>query len=719
MSRDLILGTAGHIDHGKTSLVKALTGIDCDRLPEEKARGITIDIGFAHLDLGDIRLGIVDVPGHERFVKNMLAGATGIDLALLVVAADDSVMPQTREHVEILKLLGVRRGLVALTKADLVDETTREVVSLEIRELLAGSFLADAPIVPTSAHTGLGIAELKAALAELGRPTPEDPTPSPSAPSPALSAELLAGRGKGGEQDPRNSVALAESEEASREFTPLPSGTGDGGVGLLEWFRLPIDRAFVVQGHGTVVTGSVVTGSAAVGDEVEWHKGDGTFELVRVRGLNNHGKPADEVHRGQRAAVNLAGVPHEHVRRGQELARPGYLLPTKVLTVRLFASADQYRRKGEGSGPGVNPFLSLPLKHRLPVRLHVSTAEVMATVSLLDCDSLDPGQWGLAQLFLAEPVTVVWGQPFVLRDSSAEHTLGGGQVLQPTATKVRRRHIEAIEQIERLWAEVPDTQALAVAWFAGFRGFAPMDLVREAGIAPERVEPLVAKLVADGTLAELALPSNRRVLVHAERVCELETRILDVLSVLHAENPLMTTHDRQKALARLDYVGDEQLLQSITDRLVRGKKVVGDARRIARADFKPKLSANQRKLKDKVVEAHAAAGFAPPEPKEFVNQAAGNASALKDIFEVACAEGFLVKVTDEIYLAAEAEAEMRRRVRERLLTGPGATVAEIRDLLGTTRKYAVPVCEYLDRVGLTRREGDLRVLTESRSAATP
>jgi selenocysteine-specific elongation factor len=638
MPRDLILGTAGHIDHGKTSLVKALTGIDCDRLPEEKARGITIDIGFAHLDLDGVRLGIVDVPGHERFVKNMLAGVTGIDLALLVVAADDSVMPQTREHLEILKLLGVRRGIVALTKADLVDETTREVVALEIRELLKGSFLADAPIIPTSVHTGLGIAELKAALAK---------------------ACEAAGEGRGA-----------------------------------EWFRLPIDRAFVVQGHGTVVTGSVVSGFAAVGDEVEWHKGDGTTELVRVRGLNNHGQPTAEVRRGQRAAVNLAGVPHEQVRRGQELCRPGYLVPTKVLTVRLFASAETRH----------------PLKHRLPVRLHVGTAEVMATVSLLDCDALNPGERGLTQLFLTEPVTAVWGQPFVLRDSSAEHTLGGGQVVQPTATKVRRRHIEAIEQIERLWADDAETRALAVAWFAGFRGFSPADLVREAGVAPEGVELLVGQLVTRGALAELALAANRRLLVHAGQVAELESRVLDALAALHAEHPLMTTHDRQGVLARLDYVGDEQLLQAVADRLIRAKKLVGDARRIARADFKPKLSANQRKLKDKIVEAHAAAGFQPPEPKEFVNQAAGNAAALKDIFEVACAEGLLVKVTDDFYLSAEAEAEMRRRVTERLRTGPGATVAEIRDLLGTTRKFAVPVCEYLDRVGLTRREGDLRVL---------
>jgi selenocysteine-specific elongation factor len=640
MPRDLILGTAGHIDHGKTSLVKALTGIDCDRLPEEKARGITIDIGFANLDLGDVRLGIVDVPGHERFVKNMLAGATGIDLALLVVAADDSVMPQTREHLEILKLLGVRHGLVALTKADLVDETTREVVALEIRELVKDTFLADAPIIPTSAHTGLGIPELKAAL--------------------AAACEAVSPRG----------------------------GT--------EWFRLPIDRAFVVQGHGAVVTGSVTSGSVAVGDEVEWHRGDGTTEPVRVRGLNNHGQPTQEVHRGQRAAVNLAGVPHEQVRRGQELARPGYLVPSKVLTVRLFASAEV--RHG--------------IKHRLPVRLHVGTAEVMASVSLLDCDQVEAGQWGLAQLFLVEPATAVWSQPFVLRDSSAEHTLGGGQVVQPTATKVRRRHVESIEQIERLWSDSAETRALAVAWFAGFHGFTAAELVRGAGVPPNEVESLVARLVAGGKLAELALPSNRRLLVNAERVTELETRILDTLAALHAENSLMTTHDRQKTLARLEYVGDDQLLQAVTDRLIQARRVVGDARRIARADFKPKLSANQRKLKEKIVEAHAAAGFQPPEPKEFVNQAGGNAAALKDIFEVACAEGFLVKVTDDIYLSGEAEAEMRRRVTERLSAGPGATVAEIRDLLGTTRKFAVPVCEYLDRIGLTRREGDLRVLAK-------
>src|SRR5262245_20876931 len=263
MPRDLILGTAGHIDHGKTSLVKALTGIDCDRLPEEKARGITIDIGFARLDLGEYRLGIVDVPGHERFIKNMLAGATGIDLCVLVIAADDSVMPQTREHLEILQLLGLRHGVIALTKVDLVDETTREVVELEIRELVRGTFLESAPIIATSAHNGMGIGDLKKAIADEGRKVVE--------------------------------------------------ATGNAS------FRLAIDRSFVVQGYGTVVTGSVTSGRLRVGDEVEWQP---RGEKVRVRSLQNHDQPTEEVHRGMRAAINLAGVHHEDVLRGQEIATP-------------------------------------------------------------------------------------------------------------------------------------------------------------------------------------------------------------------------------------------------------------------------------------------------------------------------------------------------------------------------------------------------------------
>jgi selenocysteine-specific elongation factor len=630
--RDLILGTAGHIDHGKTALVKALTGTDCDRLPEEKARGITIDIGFAQLELGDYRIGIVDCPGHERFIRNMLAGATGVDLALLIVAADDSVMPQTREHLEILRLLGLKHGVIALTKADLVDETTLEVVKLDIRELVKNTFLAEAPIVATSVVNGRGLDELKAAIAG----------------------------------------------ECAKVVQKLES----------DWFRLAIDRAFIVQGHGTVVTGSVTSGTLRVGDAVEWLP---RKEIVRVRSLQNHDRPSEEVHRGQRAAINLAGVAHEQVERGQELATPGYLVPSRVLTVRLQTLAANRR----------------PIKHRLEVRLHIGTAETMATVSLLDCDHVGPGEWALAQLFLEAPITAIWGQPFVLRDSSAEHTLGGGQVLQPAAHKIRRRHIEVLERVERLWSDDAAIRAEMVAWFGGFAGSTTADFVRGAGVQPAEIAGILQQLHARGKVVEIAVGA-RKALLHADRVVEIEARILDVLAKLHEQNPLMTTHDRPSVLSHLAYVGDDGVIQGITERLLQSKMLVGDARRIARADFKPKLSANQRKLKDQVVEATRAAAFQPPDPASFIPQFGGNAISLKDIYEVAVAEGLLVRVTNDIYLHADVAADMHARLKSKLAGGASATVAGIRDLLGTTRKFAIPLCEYLDRVGLTRRDGDLR-----------
>ncbi len=633
--RDLILGTAGHIDHGKTSLVKALTGIDCDRLPEEKARGITIDIGFAILELPPYRLGIVDVPGHERFVKNMLAGATGIDLAVLVVAADDSVMPQTREHLEILRLLGLKHGVIALTKCDLVAATTREVVELEVRELVHGTFLENAPLISTSAQTGAGVPELKAAIAE----------------------------------------ACQKVEER-------------GGA---QWFRLAIDRSFVVQGHGTVVTGSVTSGSVKVGDELEWQP---RGERVRVRSLQNHDKAVDEVHRGMRAAINLAGVRHEDVVRGQELATPGYLVPSRVMTVRLHCLAEMKR----------------PIKHRMPVRFHLGTAEVIGAVSLLDCDSIEPGQWGLAQVFLEGPATGTWGQPFVVRESSVTQTLGGGQVLQPVARKSRRRHLEMLERIERLWTGNARERALTVAWFGSFGGFTAADLVRGANVGPDEAPALIAKLQEEGELVEVVISPARRVLLHKDMVNELEERILQSLERLHDQFPLMSTHDRQKVQSQLDYVGDDALVHAAVERLIARKKLAGDLRRVGRADFKPKLSSNLRKLKDKLVAAYQEGRFQPPDPASFAGAAGGNAANLKDLFDVCVAEGHLVRVADDIYLHADADAEMRQKVSERLAQGAGMTVAEIRDLLGTTRKYAVPLCEYLDRAGVTRREGDLRLL---------
>lgn len=633
---DLILGTAGHIDHGKTSLVRALTGIDCDRLPEEKARGITIDIGFAHLTLGDLRLGIVDVPGHERFIKNMLAGATGIDMAMLVVSAKESIKPQTVEHLEILKLLGIKQGVIALTMSDLVDETTREVVELEVRELVQGTFLQDAPIIATSAITGMGIVELKS--------------------------------------------ALLHAAQQVKLTTEKP------------WFRLAIDRAFTVQGHGTVVTGSVTSGSCKVGDEVVWLPGG---DLVRVRSLQNHDQSVEEIHRGMRAAMNLAGVKLDEVHRGQELATPGYLVPSKVLTVRLYNL----------------PALERPLKHRAPIRLHIGTSEILGSVSLLDCDQLAPGSWGLAQLFLEEPALSVYGQPFVIRSPSATTTLGGGQVLQANPEKIRRRHFELLERVEKLWTSTTILErAMEVAWFGGRQGVTVADLVRGAGISPKSAEQCIQQGLANGTLTSLANASGKTITLHADSVKEIQARVLAVLSDLHAAHPLMSTHDRQKVQSQLAYLGDDAFVQSAVDAMLQSKVLVGDGKRIALAEHKPKLSANQRRLKEKMIESFLVAQFQPPEIASFAPQAGGNAAALQDIVEVCLAEGYLVQVADGIYLHSENELAMRNKVRAALQHGEGLQVAGIRDILSTTRKYAVPLCEYLDRIGVTRREGDLRYL---------
>lgn len=641
----LILGTAGHIDHGKTSLVRALTGVDCDRLPEEKARGITIDIGFAHLDIDPYRIGVVDVPGHERFVRNMLAGATGFDMALLVIAADDSIMPQTREHLEILRLLGLEHGLIALTKCDLVDETTREVVDLEVRDLVRGTFLENAPILHTSASTGSGIVELREAL--------------------KFQAEkCLAG--------------------------PRARDTG--------WFRLAIDRSFVMQGHGTVVTGTVWSGTLKVGDEVDWLPGG---ERVRVRGLRRHGEPVESVTAGMRAAINLAGVKHEEVRRGQELATPGILVPTKVLATKLRLL------------PGAKP-----VRHRQQVRVHLGTLETIATLSLLDCDKIGPGEEGLAQLFLEDQALAVWGQPLVVRQASAQQTLGGGRVILATGRKLRRRHVADLEHLEQLAMGDSQARARVVAWFSAYSGISPAELVREAGWTLQDAEGWTAQGLADGSLVEVSVGATRKRLLEAARVDELEGMLLEALNRLHDREPLLSHHERQKVEGQLGWLDDTALAAGVLDRLVKRRVVVGPQGRVGHADFKPRLTASQRRLKEQILEGHRQAGFQPPEKASFVALAGQNANSLDELFGVCVAEAALVKVQDGLYLASQHERVMREKVTAELKSRSergqqGLTVAEIRDLLGTTRKYAVPLCEYLDRVGVTRREGDFRWLAQN------
>jgi selenocysteine-specific elongation factor len=636
--RALILGTAGHIDHGKTALVRALTGVDTDRLPQEKERGITIDIGFAALDLDGTRLGIVDVPGHERFIRNMLAGASGIDVAMLVIAADDSVMPQTREHLAILRLLGVRHGLVALTKTDLAEDSWLDLVEEDIATLVRGTFLAGAPIVRTSATTGAGIDELRAALV---------------------------------------AVSAAVTRETEQDA-----------------FRLAVDRSFVQSGVGTVVTGTVSAGRLEAGATVELLPAG---DAVRVRGLQVHGRAVDAVTRGQRAAVNLMGVHHSAVRRGHEIAAPGALRPTRLLTAHV----------------EVLPESPWPLRHRHRLRLHLGTQEVMARLDLLEGTAVEPGAETLAQLTLAEPGVAVAGQPFVLRSESPLLTVGGGRVLQPCPRRIARRDAAARERLAALRSDDATTRADAALYFLGAREWSGLDLARDAGVPSGRVDGLIAAAEDAGTLETIPAPAGRVVRIHRDVRHDLETRIVDAARALHERAPLESVIPRARLRQAFRRREDETVLGLVIDGLIAAGRLTGDEGGVALAEFEPALTAGQRSLQDEIVTRYRDAGFSPPLFGDLERPARTTDAELRTILDLAVRGGHLVHLGGGFFLHRDTEEELRRRLTERLRASPGLTMSEIRDVLGTSRKYALPMCEYLDRIGVTRRKDDLRVLAQS------
>ena len=634
---DLILGTAGHIDHGKTSLIKALTGVDTDRLPEEKKRGITIELGFAELVVGDFRLGIVDVPGHERFVRQMLAGATSMDLAMLVVAADDSVKQQTREHLEVLRLLDLPAGVLVLTKCDLPDSDWIDLVEEEVRDLVSDSFLAQAPLVRTSAATGAGLSELKEAL---------------------CGAAQIAARVRGNE----------------RAMAP---------------FRMAIDRTFVLEGHGTVVTGSVATGTTRVGDQLMLVPGN---VEVRVRSLQNHDRAVDEVHGGQRAAINLAGVHHDQVARGHELCTPGFLLPSQLLTARVEVVPDAHR----------------PLKHRQRVRLHLGTAEVMTSVSLLSRTQLAPGEAGMAQLFLGEPAVASWNQPFVLRSESPVQTIGGGRVLVPCAHKLRHSEPGVDRALQNLMSTDPLERAAGAIYFAGTRPWQPRDLARTAGVS-EAVE-LSRRLNEQGTLVTLKLTPQRSLLLHRDVCEELAARLEGLLKKMHEREPLRLNFDVKGLVSQLAYLAEPPVLEALLERMHAAGRVRISPRGVSLVGQGPKLSQGEQKLYEQLVQTYREAGFHVPTVKEVQQGVTKNRQAVAQLLTLAAASGDLVEISAELYLHADVEAQVRESLRTKLANSQGMTLSEIREFLETSRKYAVPFCEYLDRIGFTQRQGDLRLL---------
>jgi selenocysteine-specific elongation factor len=630
--KSVIVGTAGHIDHGKTALVKALTGIDADRLEEEKRRGITIDLGFAHMELpgpgGEmLRLGFVDVPGHERFVRNMLAGVGGIDVVLLVIAADESIKPQTREHLDILQLLGLQRGITVLTKSDAVDRDTLDVVRLEVEEFLRGTFLGgpSSSIVAVSSLTGEGLDELKQALTDAVG---------------AVSA--------------RDAQALA---------------------------RLPIDRVFTMKGFGTVVTGTLVGGTIRKEQELEAFP---SGRLVRVRGVQVHGKPADAAVAGERTALNLAGASTDDLSRGITLAPPATLVATRRIDVRL----------------RLLPSAPRPLKDRARLHFHAHTMETVAQVVLYKAKQIVPGDEGFAQLRLPEAALLSPGDRFIMRQFSPVTTIGGGIVLD--AAPIPR-------------APAGDT------FFQTMAGGDPA-LILRARIARRQHEGIsLSRLIAEtgwnrNVIEAKLSPAEReqQVLRIGDRFAEtraIEELKLDLQGTLeqfHQKNPLVAGIGREQLREQLK--ASAEVFAVVAAALVRNKKleIAGDLVHLAGRGVAMKdEEAESKKIME---DAFAAAGLKVPALREVIAGLKVDRTRAQKIVTLLLRDKTLIKVSEELVFHRSALAELRRQIAAYSAKSSKIDVAQFKQLTGVSRKYAIPLLEYLDRERVTRRVGDERVI---------
>ncbi len=631
---NLVLGTAGHIDHGKSTLVRALTGIDPDRLKEEKARGITIELGFAHTTIGDLRVAFVDVPGHERFVRTMLAGVGGIDCVLLIVAADESVMPQTREHFDICRLLRIPRGIVVLTKSDLADADTLALVRLDVAELVKGSFLETAEVTEVSASSGEGLDRLRAAIA-------------------------------------------AQASHVG----PRPV---DGAA------RLPIDRAFTMKGFGTVITGTLVSGRVRVDDELDLVPSD---RRVKVRGIQVHGAAATEASAGQRTAINLGGIDIADVARGETLAYPGAVSVTR----RVDAEIDLLES-------------TKALKHGARVRLHHGTAEVLGRASIAGVEtSVAPGAKSMVRLRLEQPAALTRGDRFIIRAYSPPVTIGGGVVIDPAPTRPGVRSVEGLESLRRLRVDRDHDEADAVAAMvtaAGLAGLPRVALVSRAGVAPAAVAGMLDALAARGVE-----PVGERVVAVAHLARARET-LVKLVTVFHRANPLSDGLPREEAREKVSPRADAAVFERILGDLKTARTLVGSDR-LALASHTVAASGEDARIKSAIAAAYQAAGLKPPDAAT-IQQSAGAPAALVDkITAVLIREKVLVRL-DTLTFHADVLQALKSEIKAlkaAAADGRAAVdVAAFKDRYGVSRKFAIPLLEYLDRERVTRRTGDVRLV---------
>ncbi len=632
--KSVIIGTAGHIDHGKTALVKALTGIDADRLEEEKRRGITIDLGFAHLDLpganGELlRFGFVDVPGHERFVRNMLAGVGGVDVVLFVIAADESIKPQTREHFDICRLLSVPRGITVLTKTDAIDPETLEVVRLEVEEFLRGSFLdpARSPVVAVSAVRGTGLAELKQALVQ-------------------VAAQV----------ESRDSKAIA---------------------------RLPVDRVFTMKGFGTVVTGTLISGTIGKEAELEVFP---SGQRVRVRGVQVHGIATDRAVAGQRTALNVAGAGTEQFTRGMMLAPPAIFHSTFKIDVKLSLLAS-----------------AKPLKDKARVHFHAYTSETIASITLFGRPRLEPGETAYAQLRLSDAALLLPRDRFILRQFSPVVTIGGGVVLDaaPATRKVKAE--DRLLFLQQLENSSPEQVLLARVLRRGKLGLTLVATVAETGWAREKLQAHL-----DVLLRENKIVRAEGVLVSAVAFSVASRDVELAVKAYQDSNPLVAGISREELRERVD-LSAEVFAAVLADRVKAGKvEVTGEQVRTAGRGVVMK---DEEAESMKIIEtAFASAGLKVPALKDVLAGLTVDRIRAQKIVTLLLRDKVLVKISDDLVFHREALADLRQRVTAQKPQTPKIDVGRFKDLAGVSRKYAIPLLEYLDREHVTRRVGDERVI---------
>ncbi|MEK6653329.1 MAG: selenocysteine-specific translation elongation factor [Nitrospirota bacterium] len=617
----VILGTAGHIDHGKSALVKALTGIDPDRLKEEKERGITIDLGFADLVYPDgLTVGIVDVPGHERLVRNMLAGAGGIDIVLFVIAADEGIMPQSREHLAICNLLKIKSGLIVITKSDLVEEDWVKLVSDEVRGFVKNTFLENAEIIPVSSKTGENIDLLKEKIKE---------------------------------------VALKIQPKLTK--------------GL---FRLPIDRVFTLKGFGTVVTGTAISGSVSVDDTVDILPSNISS---KVRGLHSHGKAIKTAYAGQRVAINLTGVEKESLKRGDVVVMPGRFSQTKTIDAKIELLKD-----------------APVLKNKSLVHFHSGTAEVIARIILYNRDELKPGEGCFCQLRLQGPVISMSGDRYIIRRFSPVETIGGGEILD--AYPSRRKKTEGLGDLEVFEKGALDEKIAMKIKKAGIYGM-PVSLI-EGWINADipAIKDAIRSLKEKTTVVQF-----EDILIHGSAVNSIKEGINKILIPFHKQNPLKTGMPKEEV--RVQLKAEQKIFNSLISSM---KDVVIDKDLLRSASFKATLSEVDKGIETKVITMLEQAGFQPPLKDELLTALKMQPKQLDDILKLMTKEGKLVRINETIYITKIVYDKMLAMLKDFYNKKKEMTVAEFRDVLGTSRKYALPFLEYLDTQRITMRVGDVR-----------